>query len=257
MSDPVQHSITTRDVSLWYAKFQALINVSVNIQHGLITSLIGPSGCGKTTLLRCFNRVNERYDYVTTKGEIKILGKNIYDTDVSLIELRKRVGMVFQRPNPLPISVYENVVFGLRLHRERKPSRCDLEATVEQALTEVGLWNDLKDRLDAKATTLQLEQQQKLCIARLLPLKPEVILMDEPCSALDVEGTRAIEELMFGLKGRYTIVIVTHNMAQARRASDECIFMLLGELIEHGRTEELFLAPKNQKTADYIEGRYG
>jgi phosphate transport system ATP-binding protein len=257
MSDPVQHSLTTREVCLWYAKFQALINVSVNIRHGLITSLIGPSGCGKTTLLRCFNRVNERYDYVTTKGEIKILGKNIYDADVSLIELRKRVGMVFQRPNPLPISVYENVVFGLRLHREQKPSRSDLGAAVEQALTEVGLWNDLKDRLDAKATTLQLEQQQKLCIARLLPLKPEVILMDEPCSALDVEGTRAIEELMFGLKGRYTIVIVTHNMAQARRASDECIFMLLGEVVEHNRTEELFLAPKNQKTADYIEGRYG
>lgn len=257
MSDPVQFSITTRDVCLWYGKFQALINVSVNIRHGLATSLIGPSGCAKTTLLRCFNRVNERYDYVTTKGEIKILGKNIYDPDVSLIELRKRVGMVFQRPNPLPISVYENVVFGLRLHREQKPSRTELDAAVEQALTEVGLWNDLKDRLDAKATGLQLEQQQKLCIGRLLPLKPEVILMDEPCSALDVEGTRAIEELMLALKGRYTIVIVTHNMAQARRASDECIFMLLGELVEHRRTEELFLAPKNQKTADYIEGRYG
>jgi phosphate transport system ATP-binding protein len=257
VSDPVQFTITTRDVCLWYGKFQALIDVSTNIRHGLITSLIGPSGCGKTTLLRCLNRVNERYDYVKTRGEIKILGKNIYDADVSLIELRKRVGMVFQRPNPLPISVYENLVFGLRLHREKKPTRSDLDAAAELALREVGLWNDLKDRLDAKATTLQLEQQQKLCIARLLPLKPEVILMDEPCSALDVEGTRAIEELLFGLKGRYTIVIVTHNMAQARRASDECIFMLMGEVIEHRRTEELFLAPKSQKTADYIEGRYG
>ena len=257
MSDPVQHTITARGVCLWYGKFQALINVSVNIRHGLITSLIGPSGCGKTTLLRCFNRVNERYDYVTTKGEIKILGKNIYDADVSLIELRKRVGMVFQRPNPLPISVYENVAFGLRLHSEQKLSNSEMNATVEKALTEVGLWSDLKDRLDTKATTLQLEQQQKLCIARLLPLKPEVILMDEPCSALDVEGTRAIEELMFGLKGRYTIVIVTHNMAQARRASDECIFMLMGEMMEHRRTEDLFLTPKNPKTADYIEGRYG
>jgi phosphate transport system ATP-binding protein len=251
------YGITTRDLNLWYAKFQALYNINVNIQRGIITSLIGPSGCGKTTLLRCFNRVNERYGYVTTKGEIKLLGKNIYDTDVSLIELRKSVGMVFQRPNPLPISVYENVVFGMRIHNEKGFKKSDFDEAVEKALTEVGLWNDLKDRLQTKATGLQLEQQQKLCIARLLPLKPEIILMDEPCSALDVGGTRAIEELMFALKGRYTIVIVTHNMAQARRASDECIFMLMGELIEHTRTTELFVTPKNPKTAEYIEGRYG
>jgi phosphate transport system ATP-binding protein len=258
MSDAPAYSITTKDLSLWYAKFQALKDVTVNIKHGLITSLIGPSGCGKTTLLRCFNRVNERYGYVTTQGEIKLLGKNVYDPDVSLIELRKSVGMVFQRPNPLPISVYENVVFGLRIHGEGEAlKRAALDEAVETALTEVGLWRDLKDHLDRKAVTLQLEQQQKLCIARLLPLKPEIILMDEPCSALDVEGTRAIEELMFALKGRYTIVIVTHNMAQARRASDECIFMLLGEVIEHARTEDLFLTPANSKTADYIEGRYG
>ena len=258
MSDPVSYSITTRDVNLWYARFQALIKVTTDIKHGIITSLIGPSGCGKTTLLRCFNRVNERYGYVTTTGEIKLLGKNIYDPDVSLVELRKSVGMVFQRPNPLPISVYENVVFGLRIHTPRGTlTRSQMDEAVEKALTEVGLWKDLKDRLDQKATTLQLEQQQKLCIARLLPLKPEIILMDEPCSALDVEGTRGIEELMFALKGRYTIVIVTHNMAQARRASDECIFMLMGELIEHSRTEDLFLAPKHPKTAEYIEGRYG
>jgi phosphate transport system ATP-binding protein len=258
MSPPVQHSITTRGLNLWYGKFQALINVSLDIRDGLITSLIGPSGCGKTTLLRCLNRVNERYDYVKTTGEIRILGKNIYDPDVSLIELRKAVGMVFQRPNPLPISVYENVVFGLRIHGARPDlKRALLDAAVERALTEVGLWADLKDRLEAKATTLQLEQQQKLCIARLLPLKPRVILMDEPCSALDVEGTRAIEELMFGLKGRYTLLVVTHNMAQARRASDECIFMLLGEMIEHRRTEDLFLNPRHPKTAEYIEGRYG
>ena len=249
-------SITTRKLNLWYAKFQALIDVDVDIKHGIITSLIGPSGCGKTTLLRCFNRVNERYGYVTTTGEIKIHHKNIYDPDVSLIQLRKCIGMVFQRPNPLPISVYENVIFGLRIHGEDS-SRATLDDAVEKALTEVGLWKDLKDRLDTKATTLQLEQQQKLCIARLLPLKPDIILMDEPCSALDVEGTRHIEELMFELKGRYTIVIVTHNMAQARRASDECIFMLLGKIIEHSRTEDLFLTPRNPKTAEYIEGRYG
>ncbi len=174
------------------------------------------------------------------------------------MELRKSVGMVFQRPNPLPISIYENVVFGLRVHHERRQlSRATLDAAVEKALTEVGLWKDLKDRLDQRATGLQLEQQQKLCIARLLPLKPEIILMDEPCSALDVEGTRAIEELMFELKGRFTIVIVTHNMAQARRTSDECIFMLMGEFIEHSRTADLFVSPRNPKTAEYIEGRYG
>jgi phosphate transport system ATP-binding protein len=258
VSESEANSIEARELSLWYAKFQALMNVNLNIKHGLITSLIGPSGCGKTTLLRCFNRVNERYGYVTTKGEIKVLGKNIYDQDVSLVELRKSVGMVFQRPNPLPLSVYENVVFGLRLHNPRADlKRALLDEAVEKALGEVGLWDDLKDRLDARAPSLQLEQQQKLCIARLLPLKPEVILMDEPCSALDVEGTRAIEELMWNLRGRYTMVIVTHNMAQARRASEECIFMLMGELIEHRRTEDLFLNPTDPRTAEYIEGRYG
>jgi phosphate transport system ATP-binding protein len=251
-------SITTRHLNLWYGKFQALINISLEVRDGLITALIGPSGCGKTTLLRCFNRVNERYGYVTTTGEINVLGKNIYDPDVSLIELRKAVGMVFQRPNPLPISVYENVVFGIRIHNPRSEIRkAALDEAVEKALTEVGLWTDLKDRLHHRATSLQLEQQQKLCIARLLPLKPSVILMDEPCSALDVEGTKAIEDLMFELRGRYTILIVTHNMAQARRVSDECSFMLMGEMIEHGRTQDLFLTPKNHKTADYIEGRYG
>jgi phosphate transport system ATP-binding protein len=257
MSAPVPLGIATRELCLWYAKFQALKNVDLAIKRGQITSLIGPSGCGKTTLLRCFNRINERYGYVTTTGLIEIHGKNIYDPDVSLIELRRSVGMVFQRPNPMPISVYENVVFGLRIHDDRGLKRTDLDEAVEKALTEVGLWEDLKDRLRARATGLQLEQQQKLCIARLLPLKPEIILMDEPCSALDVEGTRAIEELMFALKGRYTIVIVTHNMAQARRASDECIFMLLGELIEHTRTEDLFLNPRDPRTAEYVEGRYG
>ena len=250
-------SITARDLHLGYGKFQALKGIAVDIKHGQITSLIGPSGCGKTTLLRCFNRVNERYGNVTTTGEIKVLGKNIYDPDVSLIELRKAVGMVFQRPNPLPISIYENVVFGLRIHAEKKLTKSDLDAAVEKALTEVGLWADLKDRLGERAISLQLEQQQKLCIARLLPLKPEIILMDEPCSALDVNGTKAIEELMWSLAGKFTIVIVTHNMAQARRASNECIFMLMGELIEHARTEDLFLTPKNPKTAEYIEGRYG
>ena len=257
-ADHAHDGIETRDLCLWYGDFQALKNVTLSIKRGHITSLIGPSGCGKTTLLRCFNRVNERYGYVRTTGEIRIHDKNIYDPDVSLIELRKSVGMVFQRPNPLPLSVYENVVFGLRIHGARADlTKSRLDIAVEKALGEVGLWDDLKDRLNAPATELQLEQQQKLCIARLIPTEPEVILMDEPCSALDVEGTRAIEELMWTLRGRYTIVIVTHNMAQARRASDESIFMLLGQIIEHRRTEDLFLNPRDSRTAEYVEGRYG
>jgi phosphate transport system ATP-binding protein len=254
---PETPAIETQQLSLWYGDFQALKQVSISLRQGIITSLIGPSGCGKTTLLRCFNRINERYGNVRTEGEIRILGENVYAPGVSLVELRKGVGMVFQRPNPLPISVYENVVFGLRVHSPRGAlAKSVLDEAVERALREVFLWDDLKDRLHVRATSLLLEQQQKLCLARLLPLKPDVILMDEPASALDVAGTRAIEELMFGLRGRYTIVIVTHNMAQARRASDECLFMLLGEVVEHTRTEDLFLNPKHPRTAEYIEGRY-
>jgi phosphate transport system ATP-binding protein len=258
MMAPAAVSIETRDLNLWYGAFQALKNVNVSVRHGQIMGLIGPSGCGKTTLLRCFNRINERYGYVRTTGDIPILGQNVHAQGVSLVELRKSVGMVFQRPNPLPLSVRENVVFGLRVHTERRElKKSNLDEAVEKALREVGLWDDLKDRLNARATSLQLEQQQKLCIARLLPLKPEVILMDEPCSALDTEATLGIEELMTTLAGRYTILIVTHNMAQARRVSQRCAFMLLGEVIEQARTADLFLTPKDPRTADYIEGRYG
>jgi phosphate transport system ATP-binding protein len=252
------YGIETRTLNLWYGDFQALRDVSLRVRPQLITSLIGPSGCGKTTLLRCFNRINERYVDVRTTGTIEVLGQNIYAPEVSLVELRKAVGMVFQRPNPLPISVYENVVFGLRVHAERRQlTRSVLDEAVENSLREVGLWADLNDRLHVRATSLQLDQQQKLCIARLLPLKPSVILMDEPCSALDTAGTRAIEELMVDLKRRFTILIVTHNMSQARRISDECVFMLLGEVVEHTRTEQLFLTPRDARTADYVEGRYG
>ncbi len=261
MSDPTtdpKYSIVTNELNLWYGDFQALKDVTVNIRQGIITGLIGPSGCGKTTLLRCFNRLNERYGNVTTTGAINILGRNIYDPGVCLEELRRAVGMVFQRPNPLPISVYENVVFGLKVHSKKGSlSKKVLDEHVERSLREVFLWDEFKDKLNSKATTLTLEQQQKLCIARLLPLKPEVILMDEPCSALDAEGTEAIEKLMADLREHYTIVIVTHNMAQARRATDECIYMLLGELMEHGDTTDLFIRPKNKETEMYVEGRYG
>ena len=251
-------SIQTKDLNLWYGDFQALKNINLNVRHGQITGLIGPSGCGKTTLLRCFNRINERYGYVRTTGEIKIFGHNVYAPEISLIELRKSVGMVFQRPNPLPISVYENVVFGLRVHTPRgKLKKSEVDEAVEKALREVFLWDNLKDRLHWRATELQLAEQQKLCIARLLPLKPDIILMDEPCSALDSEATLAVEELMLALTNRYTILIVTHNMAQARRVSQECAFMLMGELVEHARTETLFLTPRDARTGDYIEGRYG
>jgi phosphate transport system ATP-binding protein len=252
------NTIQTRDLNLWYGGFQALKNINLTIRYGQIAALIGPSGCGKTTLLRSFNRINERYGYVRTTGEIRVFGQDIYAPEVSLIELRKAVGMVFQRPNPLPVSVYENVVFGLRTHTPRgRLRKAELDEVVEKALGEVKLWDELKDRLRVRATTLQLAEQQKLCIARLLPLKPEVILMDEPCSALDTAATLAVEELMLALAGRYTILVVTHNMAQARRVSKECAFMLLGEVIEHDRTEKLFLTPADSRTADYVEGRYG
>ena len=251
-------SIQTRGLNLWYGDFQALMDVSVNIKKGIITGLIGPSGCGKTTLLRCFNRINERYGNVRTTGDIEILDKNIYDSDVSVRQLRRSVGMVFQRPNPLPISIFDNVLFGMGLHDAHKSlSRSERADVVEMALREVDLWNTVKDRLKARATTLTLEQQQKLCIARLLPLKPDIILMDETCSALDAEGIEKVENLIESLRDEYTVVIVTHNMAQARRATDECIFMLLGEIIEHSKTSEMFLNPQHEKTEMYIQGRYG
>jgi phosphate transport system ATP-binding protein len=251
-------SIRVREFNLWYGTFQALINANIDIRQGIITSLIGPSGCGKTTLLRSFNRINERYGNVTTSGEISILGKNILDADVSVAALRRKVGMVFQRPNPLPISIYENIAFGLKSHTPTKDiPRSLVDERVESALREVDLWPAVKDNLRRRATELTLEQQQKLCIARLMPLKPEIILMDEPCSALDAAGIERIEELITELKKQFTIVMVTHNMAQARRASDECVFMLMGEIIEHAPTLDLFLRPRNEKTAMYIEGRYG
>ncbi len=254
-TDPAVH---TEGLNLYYGSFQALFDVGLDIKQGIVTSLIGPSGCGKSTFLRSVNRINERLDYVRVDGRIDVFGHNIFDRAVEIVQVRKQIGMVFQRPNPLPISVRDNVLFGFNLHSEgRKSSRQEQDEIVEDALSQVLLWDQVKDRLQSSATSLSLEEQQKLCIARLLPVKPRLLLMDEPCSALDPKGTEAVEELIWELRGRYSILIVTHNMAQARRASDECIFMLLGKVVEHSATEEMFVTPRNQETADYIEGRFG
>jgi phosphate transport system ATP-binding protein len=253
-----EHAIHTRDLNLWYGTFQALFNVNLSIRSGIITSLIGPSGCGKSTFLRSVNRINERLGYVRIDGSIEVKGQNIYADNVELLQVRKQVGMVFQRPNPLPISIRENILFGHKIHNSGKhSSQSEQDDIVESALRTVLLWDKVKDRLNRKATELSLEEQQKLCIARLLPVKPGVLLMDEPCSALDPKGTEAVEELIWDLRGEYTILIVTHNMSQARRASEECIFMLMGKVIEHAATEKLFVTPRHRETADYIEGRYG
>ena len=251
-------AIRTRDLNLWYGTFQALFDVNLQIKQGIITSLIGPSGCGKSTFLRSVNRINERLGYVRIDGAIDVLGKNIYDDDVELVQVRKQIGMVFQRPNPLPISIRDNVLFGYNIHTEgKRPSRREQDDIVEDALRQVLLWDEVKDKLKRRATELSLEEQQKLCIARLIPVKPGVLLMDEPCSALDPKGTEAVEELIWELRDKYTILIVTHNMAQARRASEECIFMLMGKVVEHTATNTMFVTPAQQETADYIEGRYG
>ena len=252
-----QPAILTEDLSLWYGDFQALFNVDLAIKSGRITSLIGPSGCGKSTYLRCINRINERLGYVRTEGKVRVLGHDVYAPDVELVQVRKNIGMVFQRPNPLPLNIRDNVLFGHRLHNPDQTSKAEEEALLESSLKTVLLWDELKDKLDKPAIGLSLEAQQKLCIARLLPVKPAVLLMDEPCSALDPKGTEAVEELIWSLRGEYTILIVTHNMAQARRATEECIFMLMGKVVEHSATDKMFLTPEHQETADYIEGRSG
>lgn len=250
------HVVNANKFSFWYGNFQALNGLTFNISAHKITALIGPSGCGKSTFLKCLNRINERGSEVTHQGSIQVLGEDIYHPAVALPELRKQVGMVFQKPNPLPLSIYENVIFGARTHLPKAKSS-ELDLMVESALKRVGLWEDLKGQLNRSALTLSLEKQQRLCIARLLPLKPKLLLLDEPCSALDPAGIEAIETLIKDLKNDYSILIVTHSMSQAKRVSDETIFMYMGELIEMGETKQVFTAPKIAKTAAYIEGRFG
>ena len=248
-------TIQSEGLNLWYGAFHALIDVGIAIRPRRITAIIGPSGCGKSTLLRCFNRLNELIPGVRTSGRIRLDGEDIYRPGTDLTRLRKRVGMVFQRPNPFPLSVFDNVAYGLRVHAMRRG--VDLEAAVERSLRATRLWDDLKDRLHGPALDLSAEEQQRLCISRLVAVEPEVLLMDEPCSALDPIATGHIEELMQALAEQYTIIIVTHNMQQAARVSHETGFMLLGQLVEFGPTERVFQTPTDQRTEDYVTGRYG
>ncbi len=247
--------IETKNLNLFYGNFQALIDVNLAIEEKMITALIGPSGCGKSTLLRTFNRMNDLIDGVKVTGDVLIDGQNIYGLGTDLVDLRKKAGMVFQRPNPFPLSIFDNIAYGPRTHGAHH--RGELEEIVRKALSDVELWDVLKDKLDRSALNLSLEQQQRLCIARLMAVMPEVVLMDEPCSALDPMATQRIEELMFELKKHYTILIVTHNMQQAARVSERTGFMLLGKLIEYGETKQIFTNPREKQTEEYITGRYG
>jgi len=247
--------ISTNNVNLWYNGKRALESVSIKIPKNKVTALIGPSGCGKSTLLRCFNRLNDLIDHVKITGEILLDDKNIQGSGTDVVTLRKRVGMVFQKPNPFPKSVYENVAYGPRVHGVKDKS--ELDTIVEQSLRHAALWDEVKDRLNDSALGLSGGQQQRLCIARTLAVEPEVILMDEPCSALDPIATAKIENLIDRLKQDYTVIIVTHNMQQAARVSDYTGFMYLGKLIECGKTVQIFEHPNEELTENYITGRFG
>ena len=247
--------ISLRELNLYYGDFHALIDINGDFQGKTITALIGPSGCGKSTLLRTLNRMNDLIPGVRLTGQVLIDGEDIYRPGINLTKLRKRVGMVFQRPNPFPLSIYENVVYGPKVHG--RTGRAELQEIRERSLQAVHMWDEVKDRLHDSALELTEEQQQRLCIARLLAVEPEILLMDEPCSALDPLATLRIEELMKELKKDYTIIIVTHNMQQAARVSDDTGFMLLGELIEFGSTQKVFTRPDDTRTEDYISGKYG
>jgi len=252
---PEGSALDIKKFNLWYGKAQALFDVSMDIQKGQVTALIGPSGCGKSTLLRCLNRMNDLIDELRIEGEMRVGGADIYGPGVDVIALRKRMGMVFQKPNPFAMSIYDNVVYPLKV--DGITSRAVLDETCERALNGAALWNEAKDRLKESALGLSGGQQQRLCIARAIASDPEVLLMDEPCSALDPIATAKIENLIADLKGHYTIVIVTHNMQQASRVSDNTAFMYLGRLIEYGATETMFTTPHSTRTQDYITGRFG
>ena len=247
--------ISAKDLSLFYGPSQALKRISIGIRERLVTAFIGPSGCGKSTFLRCFNRMNDLIDHVRIEGKIEIGGHDIYSSKVDVIELRKRVGMVFQRSNPFPKSIYENIAYALRLHGVR--DRSQLDEVVERSLRGAALWDEVKDRLRGSALGLSGGQQQRLCIARAIAIKPDILLMDEPASALDPIATARIEELILELKKEFTIVIVTHNMQQAARISDLTAFFYLGELVEYDATGKIFTNPSKKQTEDYVTGRFG
>ena len=250
-----KNKIIVKDLNLWYGDKQALKDNNLNIKEKKVTALIGPSGCGKSTFIRCLNRMNDLIDGVRITGNVDLDGKNIYDKDVDPVALRKRVGMVFQRPNPFPMSIFDNVAYGPRIHGVK--DKDTLRNIVEESLVGAALWEEVSDRLNTNALDLSGGQQQRLCIARTLAVKPEVVLFDEPCSALDPIATGKIEDLIHDLKKKYTLVIVTHNMQQAARVSDYTGFFLLGKLLEFGKTKDLFENPKKKETEDYITGRFG
>jgi phosphate transport system ATP-binding protein len=252
-SDPVK--ISVRNLNLYYGNFQALVDIALDFSTHKVTALIGPSGCGKSTLLRCLNRMNDLIPRTRVLGRVQLDGQDIYDPDLDVVTLRRKVGMVFQKPNPFPKSIFENVAYGLRVNGIRDKSF--LSRKVEESLRQAALWEEVKDRLQASALSLSGGQQQRLCIARAMAVEPEVILMDEPASALDPIATQKIEELIRILKRTYTIIIVTHNMQQAARVSDNTAFFYLGQLIEVGQTENLFTRPQLKQTSDYITGRFG
>jgi phosphate transport system ATP-binding protein len=247
--------ITTENLNLWYGEKQALVDITMKVERNMVTALIGPSGCGKSTLIRTFNRMNDLIEGCRVEGRLLIDDEDIYRPGADVVAIRKKIGMVFQKPNPFPKSVYENVAYGPRIHgvRERK----DRDRIVEKSLRDAALWNEVKDRLQDPATGLSGGQQQRLCIARCLAVEPEIILMDEPCSALDPIATAKIENLIDLLKRDYTVVIVTHNMQQAARVSDFTGFMYLGKLIEFGKTTQIFENPREELTANYVTGRFG
>ena len=248
----MRFKMESRKLNLWYGDNHALKDISMGIPENQITALIGPSGCGKSTFIRCLNRMNDLVDIVRIEGEILYDGVNIYDKDTDVVELRKNIGMVFQKPNPFPMSIRDNIAYGPRIHGVK-----NVDKIAEESLKKAALWEEVSDRLDKPAMGLSGGQQQRLCIARALAMKPDVILFDEPCSALDPLSTAKIEELMDELRGSYTQVIVTHNMQQAARVSDYTAYFLLGELVEFGETKEIFENPSQKSTEDYITGRFG